>query len=82
MLDTQKLEDLEYRIKQLEALVLALIEKLDAQDNRTSSVKVEYRNKAKTKPTTKPTSKKGEVIQHLFPLSLPRFRRKSRNRWR
>lgn len=47
LLDTQKLEDLEFRIKQLEALVLALIEKLDAQDNRTSGVKFEYRNKAK-----------------------------------
>ena len=47
MLDTQKLEDLEFRIKQLEALVLALIEKLDAQDNRTSGIKFEYRNKVK-----------------------------------
>lgn len=42
-----KLDDIEYRIKQLEALVLALIDKLDAQDNKTSGVKFEYQNKAK-----------------------------------
>ena len=46
-MENQKLNDIEYRIKQLEALVLALIEKLDLQDNRTSNVKFEYQNKAK-----------------------------------
>lgn len=46
-MENQKLDDIEYRIKQLEALVLSLIEKLDAQDNRTSGIKYEYQNKAK-----------------------------------
>ncbi len=41
------LDDLEFRVRQTEALVLALIEKLDEQNNRSGSVRHEYQNKAK-----------------------------------
>ena len=45
-LENQKLDDIEYRIKQLEALVWALIERVDETQNRRSNIKHEYQNKA------------------------------------
>lgn len=38
---------IEYRIKQIETLLLALIERIDDAENRKSHIKYEYQNKAK-----------------------------------
>lgn len=46
-MENQKLDDIEYRVKQLEALVLALIDRIDEKDDsRRSHIKHEYQNKA------------------------------------
>ena len=46
-MEEKKLDNLEYRLKRIEALVLALIKELDKPENRVSSIKFEYQNQAR-----------------------------------